>query len=501
MRRPTLSALVLLLTPAAAAAQAPPLLTGVPGTVLLYRMDEGAGTTVADSSGAGKQGKIIALGFGVAWETGLSGGALNFTDSGAYLEVPSVAINSTWTIQAWTKFPLESNGSYRTLVRNADGHHHILVHADGRIGTFINTFRPAASPGGGDYNIESDVPAGWHLLSVVAESGVTKFYVDGVHKGTSDAVETLPVASIGNAHAHPQAWGLVDCVRILNVARSAADIAVDASVPSVPPVAADLGQFRLNDAPIGVGGAVSGGFVVRGVVTDWLGRPGRLDVEVRPLGSDFSGLPPAVVSSATVASGATASVTYSTLLPGTSYHWRARAATTAGTSSAWTSFGNNLETAADLVLEPNSLPLPVEARQKSGADARDLARGGIAFGAGVIFQATLVDPNEDRVRLEIEVRPAGEAFIGQATASGSFVDSGREAALAVELPPGAYHWQGRSVDEHGAASDWTGLGGGAGFDFRLIANGSSNASPCSGGAGAAAWIALALLPLLRTIRL
>src|SRR5207244_3337488 len=86
--------------------------------------------------------------------------------------------------------------------------------------------------------------------------------------------------------------------------------------------------------------------VFKGTVTD--PNPSdvvRLEVEVEPLGTAFTGVPNG--SGAGVANGTTATATVAGLTDNVSYHWQARGVDQTGRAGVWASFGANAETVAD----------------------------------------------------------------------------------------------------------------------------------------------------------
>jgi len=129
-------------------------------------------------------------------------------------------------------------------------------------------------------------------------------------------------------------------------AETAADFSTAIPGPPLAPTA--LGQFQ-NDGvtaiPVG-GSGRSRSAVFKGTVTD--PNPSdvvRLEVEVQPLGTAFTGVPNG--SGAAVANGTIATATVAGLTDNVSYHWQARAVDQTGRAGPWASFGGNAETAAD----------------------------------------------------------------------------------------------------------------------------------------------------------
>ncbi len=77
------------------------------------------------------------------------------------------------------------------------------------------------------------------------------------------------------------------------------------------------------------------------------------------------------------------------------------------------------------------------------------------------FRATVSDPDGDSLRLELELRPVGQAFIGTPTGSSVKVASGTLTSVSSGLLQDGigYHWQARTVDERGFTSQWIAFGG------------------------------------------
>ncbi len=76
-------------------------------------------------------------------------------------------------------------------------------------------------------------------------------------------------------------------------------------------------------------------------------------------------------------------------------------------------------------------------------------------GVGVFFRGAVMDPDGDKVRLEVELHRLAPAT-GTATVASGFTTSGTTAntAAATGLAPGKYTWRARAVDRRGAASAW-----------------------------------------------
>jgi hypothetical protein len=108
--------------------------------------------------------------------------------------------------------------------------------------------------------------------------------------------------------------------------------------------------------------------------------------------------------------------------------------------------------------------------------------GGTTDEVFYLVSARLTDPDVNQLRLQVEVRQIGTAFISAAIGSSPFIASGGTAFALVGLPPagapgaaGSYHWQARTNDVNGASSDWVSFGANTEADTDFV---------CAPGAGA-----------------
>ncbi|HEV2671992.1 MAG TPA: Ig-like domain-containing protein, partial [Gemmatimonadales bacterium] len=235
------------------------------------------------------------------------------------------------------------------------------------------------------------------------------------------------------------------------------------AVPDPPAAPAGLGQFK-SDAvtAIAVGGPTDEATVVfKGTVFD--PDPGdsvRLEVEVRPLGTAFTGEPTA--SSLLGTSVSIAAVTVVGLADQTDYHWQARAVDRGGHAGTWSSYGGNTEAEADFRTAVAHAPAAPESLTQLRID------GATVIGAGdtipersLYFRARLTDPDPgDQLRLEVELKPVGVDFTNIASGSSVPVTSGSTTTVALTglADNTFYHWQARAVDQTGRAGPWTAFG-------------------------------------------
>ena len=182
-----------------------------------------------------------------------------------------------------------------------------------------------------------------------------------------------------------------------------------------------------------------------------------LEIEIQPAGTPFDE-DPTVQTSEAVNDGATATLTASELLPGR-YHWRARTADEHGAVSGWVNFGV-LEIDEDFRV--NAVPnAPTSLEQRGNGTL--LASGGITNDTTPEFSAIVTDPDNtptqtDTLQLQVEVKPSGTAFDGTVSETSTATTEGDRAAVTPTLAPGRYHWAARTIDQHGATSQWVAFG-------------------------------------------
>jgi hypothetical protein len=244
--------------------------------------------------------------------------------------------------------------------------------------------------------------------------------------------------------------------------------------PRPPAGVQSLAQLRSDSITAIAIGDTTGerSVVLRGLVTDPdAGDSLRLQVELQPVGTAFTGMPTA--TGGRVANGQTAFVAATGLANNAAYHWQARALDQTGRAGPWTAFGGNAESVTDF---STSIPVPPNAPTVLGQFQSDgktvIAVGGTATGRSVIFKATVTDSNPgDQLRLDIEVQPVGTAFQNSPSGSGAPVANGgvATATLAGLSDNTAYHWQARAVDQTGRAGPWASFGSNAetATDFRV----------------------------------
>ncbi|HXV86936.1 MAG TPA: hypothetical protein VD793_09565, partial [Gemmatimonadales bacterium] len=246
------------------------------------------------------------------------------------------------------------------------------------------------------------------------------------------------------------------------------------SVPEAPTGPTELAQLKSDGLAVIAIGATTDERAV--VFSGRLGDPDpgdllRMEVEVRPVGSAFTGSP--VATSVEVGNGALASVTVAGLADETGFHWQARTVDGTGRASPWASFGGNAETAADFrVSEPAAPDQPAGLSQFRSDGTTPLAVGATSPEATVVVSAAVSDPDPgSMLKLQVELRPTAAAYTGVPTDSSAAVPGGSTAQVTVSslADDTDYRWRARAVDQTGRAGSWVefGANGAAERDFRV----------------------------------
>jgi Concanavalin A-like lectin/glucanases superfamily len=176
-------AVVLLAT--AALATSPALAAS--GPVGVWKLDEGSGATVSDSSGNGNNGVLSG---GVSWVQGVSGSALRFDGSTGEVKIAdntALEPRSTVTVTAWIK-RAGSPGTFRYVVaKGANGciaaSYGLYSGPDGGLEFYVSHGKGsiyARSPDAGQRAWDGN----WHLAVGTYDGSTVRLYLDGVEVGT-----------------------------------------------------------------------------------------------------------------------------------------------------------------------------------------------------------------------------------------------------------------------------------------------------------------------------
>jgi hypothetical protein len=236
------------------------------------------------------------------------------------------------------------------------------------------------------------------------------------------------------------------------------------TTPTPPAAPSAAAQLRADGATaISTGATVPDTTVqLRAVVSDPdLGAELRFEVEVRPVGTPFTGAP--TDSSPTLGTGDQATLTVHGLLQDTDYRWQYRAKDETGRTSAWTAYGGNGDSDTDFRTAIPQAPLqPMSLAQLRSDASTPVALGEAVPERTMVFSGTISDPDQgELLRLEVEIRPVGVPFTGVPTGSSVAVSSGQTAAATIAglNDDTDYRWRARTIDQSGLPSAWVAYGG------------------------------------------
>jgi hypothetical protein len=205
-----------------------------PGLVAAYGFNEGANTTVADSSGSGNNGTAS----NTTWSTaGKFGNALSFNGTSSWVTVAdasSLDLTNGMTLEAWVR-PTALGATWRCV---------IFKERPGGIVYSLYANEDTAKPIGqvyvaGEQNALGSVTLplnAWTHLAVTFDGTTLRLYVNGALAGskavTGSMAASTGVLRIGGNAIWPEFFaGLIDEVRVYNRALSATEIGADMNAP------------------------------------------------------------------------------------------------------------------------------------------------------------------------------------------------------------------------------------------------------------------------------
>ena len=211
-----------------------------------YCLSEGAGTTTLDASGNSNPGALLN---GASWITGKFGFGASFDGTNDFISIadgPSLQLGRTGTVEAWVKLDTRNrwNGVLGKASSDNDAAHNYALLVD-------KTGRPICVIGNGTtYNTAKSATAlavqRFYHLACTWDGSQLRFYLDCVLNKT--ATQTITPTATGGPLVIGQFGGnvdyldgVVDEVRIFNVAVTQANIqidmntAVEAAPDTVPP--------------------------------------------------------------------------------------------------------------------------------------------------------------------------------------------------------------------------------------------------------------------------
>ncbi|HXU03581.1 MAG TPA: LamG-like jellyroll fold domain-containing protein, partial [Polyangia bacterium] len=180
--------------------------------IILYPLDENAGTAVADASGNGHDATVVAG----SWTPGHTGSAL----LGALRTSAAVPVTNAVTVSLWVRRDGAGTGETRVLSWDNDGLELGDVGHANVLGVSV--------PGLGWQSTGTSFGAGFHHVAVAVGGGTVRVYFDGMQKYAGSATINLAgQMSIGMRWNGNDAWvGAVDQVRVYDRMLSSAEIAL-----------------------------------------------------------------------------------------------------------------------------------------------------------------------------------------------------------------------------------------------------------------------------------
>jgi chitodextrinase len=351
----------------------PPAKSATPGLVAAYGLEEGSGVTVTDASGNGNNGTIA----NATWtSSGRYGNGLRFDGSSAWVTVPdadALHLTAAMTLEAWVNSSAVSN-AWRDVIFKGDDNYYLAA-------TSTAGSRPAAgSVFDGSYaevfGLAVLATGSWTHLAATYDGSTLRLYVNGtevssIAKSGSLRTSTNPLQIGGDGIYGQYFQGLIDEVRVYNVALSAAQIETDMANPVVPATTPDT---EPPSAPGTLtGSAVSGGEIDLswGAASDNVRVTGyRLE---RCQGVGCSGF-------ALIASPSGTSYNNLGLTAGTSYSYRVRATDAAGNLGPYSNVFTITTPPPDI--QPPSAPGTLTGSAVSGSEI-DLSWGAASDNVGV----------------------------------------------------------------------------------------------------------------------
>jgi len=195
--------------------------------VAWYKLDDGSGTTAADSSSAyDNDGTLVGV---PEWVSGHINGGLDFNGVSDYVDCSndvSLDITDAVTLTAWVDTNDCNNGEHNPYVGKGDSSYAIKHHTSNSIQFFIydGTWYTVNCLIDDSFNDE------WHHVAGTYDGMQLKLYVDGILSGVTNHIGSISTntynVNIGrNSEATDRFYeGLIDDVRIYDKALSQAEI-------------------------------------------------------------------------------------------------------------------------------------------------------------------------------------------------------------------------------------------------------------------------------------
>ncbi|WP_063891781.1 family 20 glycosylhydrolase [Paenibacillus sp. Soil787] len=205
-----------------------------------WKMDEGTGTSLADTSGA-RNGTLVG---GATLTTGKFGNGVNLDGSTGYINLGGQDITGDWTVSAWVYGKPNTTSNEVLLAGSSSSIKINQYNKTGKVGVSIYGVKDATYT----YSIPSNQ---WTHLAFVGTSTGTALYANGVLKGTITGKMNGPMSLVG-VEAQPGTGlktsyfkGSLDELKIFNRALSASQIVALTKSPT-----ATLSSINVNGSAL-----------------------------------------------------------------------------------------------------------------------------------------------------------------------------------------------------------------------------------------------------------
>lgn len=226
-----------------------PAIATVDATGLVTGISAGGPVAITASTG-GKRPKV-----GTSQITVVQQFALDFNDAWVTVpDHPDLDFAATWTIEAWIKPDNVSSGSFQHIVSKWDGSPDASYTLE--IGTSSH-LRSGVNSVGATQVVESSVALVsnvWQHVAVVFNNGTLSLYINGLLDiavaGIGTPMNSTRPLSFGREGEPYGGWryaGIIDEVRVWNVARSASEIAGNRSVRLTGTESGLVGYWRFDE--------------------------------------------------------------------------------------------------------------------------------------------------------------------------------------------------------------------------------------------------------------
>jgi hypothetical protein len=400
-------------------------MAATPGLVAAYAFDEGSGTTVTDTSGNGNTGTIT----NATWATsGKYGKALQFNGTTALVNIPDAAslhLSSGMTLEAWVNPSIVTSNWWQDVIYKGNDNYYLEASSS-------NASRPDAGLiAGGSYADAFGTAAlpinTWTFLTETYDGTAVRLYVNGTLMTSTAHTGAIATSSnplqIGGDSIYGQYFaGLIDNIRVYNVALTAAQIQADQTTPvtsgpdTTPPT-----QPGTLTATAASGTEID---LAWGASTDNVGVTGY-NIE-RCAGTNCT-------TFAQIATAAGTATTYkdTTVSTSTTYSYRVRATDAAGNLSPYTNTASATTLAA-----PSGLVAAYAFDEGSGTTVTDASGNGHngtitnatwaapgKYGKALQFNGTALVTIPDAASLHLSSGMTLEAWVNPSTTNNGWEDA------------------------------------------------------------------------------